>query len=169
VIGRSLLAALVVLLPGCSEPGSPPADDRCPPPLRDATPVAEALGIGFYGEDGFELVADGQMLPIVLGFQGGYMLTPAVRVDAARLGTDGRCVLMDIEAEVAGGPKVEQHYEFLTPHSNGEAWLTDTIPLFLSADLNAVRDKLCTITATWRDDELEARSSVSVQTYFDPP
>ncbi len=152
-------------LAACSEPGTPPGDDRCPPSYATADPVAdkEAVSIGFYGEAGFELVTEGQTLAVVQGLQGGYMVTPAVRVDQAAFGTDGRCVLMDIEASVATGAHGNLHYEFLAPHLDGKYWLTDTIPLLLSFDPNGLDRASCSITAIWRDDDREATASVAVE------
>jgi hypothetical protein len=165
MIGRPLLASFTVLLAACSEPGSPPADDRCPPSYAAADPVADADAVAllFYGESGFEVVTEGQTLPMVQGLQGGYMVTPLVRVEQASFGTDGRCVVMDIEASVATGAHGQLHYEFLEPRPDGGYWLTDTIPLLLSFDASGLDGERCTITATWRDDDRVASASVEVE------
>jgi hypothetical protein len=166
VTGRCL-GALAVVLAGCSDPDGGAPEGRCPPPTGAVEPVENALEIGFWGEDAFERVRPGEMVPFVQGFQGGYMVTPLVRIDRARFGSDGHCAVMDIDANVSAGPHEMLHYEFANPRSDGEYWLTDVIPLFLSNSPDLLEGKLCTLTAHWRDDDLVATSSVEVQLYFD--
>jgi hypothetical protein len=161
------LWALAVVLAGCSDPDGGAPEERCPPSTGAVDRVENALEIGFWGEDDFEPVSPGQMVPFVQGFQGGYMVTPLVRIDRTRFDSDGICAVMDIEAYVSAGPYQKLHYEFANPRSDGEYWLTDTIPLFLSGIPEPLEGKPCTLTATWRDDDLEATSSVEVQLYFD--
>jgi hypothetical protein len=161
------LGATSVLLVACSDPDGSSSGDRCPPPIGKARPVENALEIGFWGEDDFEPVRPGQMVPFVQGFQGGYMVTPLVRIDRARFDSDGHCALMDIDANVSAGPHEMLHYEFVNPRSDGGYWLTDVIPLFLSGSPEPLEGKPCTLTATWRDDDLEATSSVEVELYWD--
>jgi hypothetical protein len=161
------LGAVSVVLVACSDPDGSLSGDRCLEPSSKAESVEGALEIGFWGEGEFQPVTQGQRVPFVLGFQGGYMVTPLVRIERARFGSDGHCALMDIDANVAGGPHEMLHYNFAKPRLDGEYWLTDTIPLFLSSSPDPLEGKPCILTATWRDDQLEATSSVEVELYFD--
>jgi hypothetical protein len=160
-VTRGFWGAVSLLLAGCSGPDDSSANS-CLPPSSSVHEVEGAVGIGVFGEAGFELVAEGQELPLVRGFQGGYMVTPVVRVDEASFGTNGRCVQMDIAADVESGPAVEQHYRFAALQADGGFWFSDTIPLFLANDPDDLSGKSCAITVNWRDDGAESTASVSV-------
>jgi hypothetical protein len=160
-VRRAWGGTLSLLLAGCSGPDDTRAKG-CPASPSSFDAIEGAVGIGVVGDAGFELIAEGQALPLVRGFQGGYMLTPTVRADEATFGTDGRCVQMDIAADVASGPAVEQHYRFAALKSDAGYWFSDTVPLFLATNPDELSGKSCTITATWRDDAVESTGAVAV-------
>jgi hypothetical protein len=113
VQGASFAArgSVTVVIGGASPPEPPPPceTDGCGgfTPLGDGCdygevpldlPASLTVEIGEVGADGsFVAWTDDQMLPIVYGFQGGYMLTPRIRVSAPSLAGDTTCLRIEVQ------------------------------------------------------------------------
>ncbi|MEM1413934.1 MAG: hypothetical protein AAGH15_03500 [Myxococcota bacterium] len=90
--------ALLVLLAACDE--AEPSSSFCrADPTPSTAPVTASLRVGGYGTGG-DLAdwAEGETVPLVFGFQGGYMLQPVVTVE----GEDLDCGTVRLRATVAG-------------------------------------------------------------------
>jgi hypothetical protein len=125
--------------------------------------VADALAIGNGSAADFAPYEQGASEQLILGPQGGYMLTPTLRVDAASLGTDGSCVFLDWEATVEEQPAQLAHFKIPDAGTSGDRyWYWEMLPLFLSRDLPSLVDRACSITVAFADDGVGTSSHVDV-------
>lgn len=125
--------AALALLAGCSDPAaSPPpgtAAERCA--LDDHAAVNRLVAIGSRDDTGFSAYEDGQELELILGFQGGYMITPAVRVEAAAGDPDRVCVSIRLTHALLDGDAPG-----LSPGLMLQAWLDRTADGFVSGTID---------------------------------
>jgi hypothetical protein len=104
---------LFVPVLGCSDPeaaadttGLGPESSACfDAPPGEAT-AARALQIGVVGPSGFVPLADGDAMALILGYQGGYMVTPSLRVEAIDGESAGVCCRLELVNTVAGAPDI---------------------------------------------------------------
>lgn len=127
------------------------------------------LAVGLGAPANFEPFVEGQIVPIVLGTQGGYMITPVVRADQARLGGDGRCTALELVAEVGEASPVRLSFELARVEVADGYAFSGTIPFLLSFDPIALQGQLCLVSAFWRDDAREASAFVTIMLAYDEP
>jgi hypothetical protein len=140
-------SALILL--ACS-PGNENAPG-CSDSTSHGEPVAGALEIGIGGPSDFRALFAGEMQELVLGSQGGYMVTPVFRVDAAALGTDGTCAFIEVTHTVESMPPA--HFHFMLPSFDASEpyWYIGSLPLFLSRETTSLVGKSCTLSALFQD------------------
>jgi hypothetical protein len=140
-----------------------------PAPLRPCLdepvkgPLVEgAVAIGFGGPDNFVPYDEGGAQTLVFGPQGGYMLTPTVRVDASLVNTDGHCPYLDLGGTVDGQEPMQLHFHVPDAPLNGGFWYWEQLPLFLSRDLPSLVGRPCVVTGGFDDDGVGASAVVNV-------
>ena len=102
------VALLALALAGCAPDAARPAGEDCGASPEAATWIEDALALGLAsggggGADGFQPVADGAPLELVLGSQGGWMITPILAVDRSMMASDGACVHVAVEVDLGIG------------------------------------------------------------------
>jgi hypothetical protein len=144
---------LALVLAGCAAESAEPTDADCgaraaPVP---ATLVEDALTVRGASE-------------LVLGSQGGWMITPILAVDRAVMASDGACVhvAIEVDAGLAGGPI---SYQAILPELAGgdDQAVSDELPVFLSYDLAELDGRAATITALVEDDDVASSCQVAVE------
>lgn len=124
--------------------------------------VANALAIGFGGPDDFAPYTEDGTQTLVYGPQGGYMLTPTLRVDATLLKTDGHCPYLDLNATVDDQTPLQQHFRAPDVSAQDGYWYWEKLPLFLARDPTTLVGRGCAVTAGFEDDGVGAAASVKV-------
>ncbi|HEY3500427.1 MAG TPA: hypothetical protein VGK73_37300, partial [Polyangiaceae bacterium] len=99
----AVAATALALLGGCGSSTEAGDDPACADP-GNGEPVPDAVQIGTQENAVFRAYQEGEAADLVLGLQGGFMLLPAFRIDAAALGSDGRCARLDVAATVDSEP-----------------------------------------------------------------
>jgi hypothetical protein len=153
-VGRiAVIAAVGCGLLGCGppEPDVVTADDaeRC---VADegSSEVAEtrAVALGVGGSAAFRAFQDGEETEIVRGFQGGYMITPTVRVEAMGDSRDEVCLHVLLEnALMEGGdvgPGMLAQVMFMR---SGDFFYVDSIYDLLGYDLDPLEGKTLLLSA----------------------
>ena len=104
---RAFLPSLILALSGCSEP--PPAPSDVPEPAErcalagDGPAEPRTVEIGELVDGAFHPYQDGDALPLVQGLQGGFMITPSVRISAAEDDPARLCVEVALENDILDG------------------------------------------------------------------
>lgn len=156
----SILAA--ALLAACA--AGPEQPETCEPPGAPAAVVEDALVLGLAGAGagGFEPLADGAPVELVLGSQGGWMITPVLAVDRAKMAGDGACAQVAVEVDLGAAEPVR--FELTVPELAGsdDHFYSDPLPVFLSYDLAELEQRQVLITAAFVDDEVASSCQVAV-------
>jgi hypothetical protein len=159
----TLLLPLVALACSHDPDSADTSDERCniPDPTRGRE-VDGALTLGEGEGATFAGLEDGQPMTLIRGPQGGFMVTPVLRVDQGKMGTDGRCVYTELGAEIDGlDPiSVEAHLSGLT--ADATHLTSEAIPFLLAFDPNTLVGKTCVLSATWEDDGINATAQATV-------
>ena len=163
---RPQLALLLPLLTlACShDPNSvDTSDERCnaPDPTRGSQ-IDGVLAIGAGEGASFTSLEDGQPVTLIHGPQGGFMVTPVLRVDRAKMGTDGRCVYVQLGAAIDGLEPftIDVHLSGLT--ADASHLTSEAIPFLLAFDPNTLVGKTCVLSATWEDDGVNAPAQSTI-------
>ncbi len=164
---RARTGALLLIVSGvvaCS--GAPSSDPELAHPCVEQPvtgPLVEgAVAVGVGGPDDFSPYEDGGTQALVLGPQGGYMLTPTIRVDASLLKADGHCPYLDLGGTVDGQQPMQLHFRVPDAPRNGGFWYWEALPLFLSKDLPSLVGRSCEVTGGFDDDGVGASVIVNV-------
>jgi len=111
----------------------------------DQAPVRQ-VSIGHGEAEQFAAYQDGELIELILGFQGGYMLTPVVRVEAFASDPAQVCWMthisndMDIEGELAPGVKTP-----LQMTKYGDAFYSGAVFNLLGFDHSAMTGNTLTL------------------------
>jgi hypothetical protein len=124
--------------------------------------VEGAIAIGLGGPDDFVPYLEGEPQTLVLGPQGGYMLTPTLRVDARLVKTDGHCPYLDLGGIADGQEPMQLHFRVPDAPSGDRYWYWEQLPLFLSKDLPSLVGRSCAVTAGFEDDGVGTATAVNV-------
>jgi hypothetical protein len=145
---------------GEQESPVPEEPEKCTEPVaEDAIAGAIAIGIGEPAD--FRAFAAGETFELVQGPQGGWMVTPTIRVDAELFGTNGTCAYLDVAAELESIVAPPLHLRVPDSSPGERYWYFWGIPLFLSFDVKALPGLTCTLSATFFDDGRHSSESVS--------
>jgi hypothetical protein len=146
----------------CSSPAeTPAADSACDKPVTREISVEGALEIGNGGPNDFEPILDGDDEELVVGSQGGYMVTPVFRIDASLLGSDGVCPMLDVTHAIETREPAAFSFRMRDQPAGDMYWFVGNLPLFLATDDADLLGKTCTLSATFRDDGRTASASVT--------
>jgi hypothetical protein len=147
----------------CSSPPAAPAaaGNECDQAVSRETPVEGALEIGNGGPNDFEPIVDGDDEELVVGSQGGYMVTPVFRIDASLMQSDGVCVMLDVTHAVEAHEPAQFSFRVRDQPAGEMYWFVGNLPLFLATDDADLLGKACTLSATLRDDGRTASASVT--------
>jgi hypothetical protein len=147
---------------GGGDDDGPPATcgsaDAGPP----GDPVAGALAIGLGEPASFQVIGEDEAVELVRGPQGGWMVTPVLRVDASKLASDGICAHIEIGAVVDGADPLEYVLDVPQLAEDASYLYTDALPVFLSFDVTALVGKACTLSATVGDEGATASAEVRI-------
>ena len=159
-----LAAILCAVCAACGTAGEPIEPGDCDPvgTTRPAEPAAHALAIGTGSGADFRPIGDAGSLELVLGSQGGWMVTPTLEVDLLAMASDRVCVALRVEADLGAGEAPLLDVLLGELGESGDRWYSDPLQVFLSYDLAALEGRSATLVATFRDDDLVATSQVSV-------
>ncbi len=116
------------------------------------------LGVVDRGE--FILLEDGASVPLVAGFQGGYMLTPAVRVEAHDGDPDTMCASVSITNELDEGAPQEIDpgvLGFIELERRGEVLESGYLDDLLTYDATEALGLELELSATVTTDAFEGR------------
>jgi len=162
---RFFALAVTALFAFACSPDSPdnPSEERCAEPLPSrGTTVEGALELGEGDAGSFTSYEDGQQTVLIQGPQGGFMITPVLRADLGKMGTDGRCVYVSLAASIDGLDPIGLQVHVTELASSGSYLSTEPLPFLLAFDLNLLVGKSCTVSATWRDDDVSAIAQSTV-------
>ena len=161
----AIAALALALAAGCAADAGPAGEDSCAAPEATTTWIEDALVLGLAGGGdggGFQPVADGASLELVLGSQGGWMITPVLAVDRSMMASDGACVHVAVEVDLgAGGQPIA--YQVILPEIGGTDlhFYSEPLPVFLSYDLTELDGRTATITAVVTDDDVASSCQVA--------
>jgi hypothetical protein len=153
----ALLAAACAADPGMDEAG-------CAEPAAPGSLIEDALALGLAGAGRFEPVAEGAAMELVLGSQGGWMITPILAVDRRMMASDGACVHVTVEVDLDGGD-APITFDVTVPELGGtdDHFYSEPLPVFLSYDVAALEGRRATITAVLEDDDVASSCQVAVE------
>jgi hypothetical protein len=163
-LGRALGCTLMVSAAplACSSTDPHPAVTRCAEPTGDGRAVDGAVALGLGDPQTFVAFEDGASVSLIHGPQGGWMITPVIRADQARLGTDGVCAYLDLEADVDGQEPLPLHFRLSELVEQGDYLFTEAIPFLLSFNVTALAGRSCVLSAAWQDDGRSATARASL-------
>ena len=160
-------AALTLALAGCAADAAGPDGEDCGASPEAATWIEDALALGVAsggGAGGFQPVADGASLELVLGSQGGWMITPILAVDRSMMASDGACVHVAVEVDLGiGGEPIA--FEVTLPELGGtdQHFYSDPLAVFLSYNLAELDGRTASITAVVTDDDVASSHQVAAR------
>lgn len=112
--------------------------------------------------DDFRAVEDGAAMELVLGIQGGWMVMPRVRVDAAALGASpGSCVRGTSTAVIEDAPAVGMQQVISLTYAGDQA-LSQPLYILLSFDLDAIEGRHASIQLDVEGPDARARANARV-------
>ena len=151
--------ALLLLCVGCagSTESAPPGTCDEASANGAGSLVEGALSIGTGTGDDFRPLGD--TLELVLGSQGGWMVTPTLEVDLSAMATDGDCVRIDVSVDLGDGQELP--YVAILSELVGERWTSEPLQLFLSYDLAAVEGQTAFLAASLEDDGVVATAEAT--------
>ncbi len=160
-------AAVMLLLVGCGpESGEPivaAEAERCVLPTEGAmVPPPRAMVLGEGTPEAFVPYTDGQTVSLRLGFQGGYMLTPRVRVAALKGDGDSACWQVDLNNEMAldwVGPGLVAQLLF---ERHGDAFYSGVMNNLINYDKQQLQGQPLTMDVTTSGIDIDETFSVSV-------
>jgi hypothetical protein len=162
---RRLALVLPLLALACShDPNSADtSDERCnaPDPTRGSQ-VDGALAIGMGEGASFTSLEDGQPVTLIRGPQGGFMITPVLRADRAKMGTDGRCVYVQLGAAIDGLEPFTVAAQLSGLTADASHLTSEAIPFLLAFDPNTLVGKTCVLSALWEDDGMTAPAQATI-------
>jgi hypothetical protein len=128
----------------------------------EGTEEPRALAVGTGSAPSFHAYEEGEVVDLIKGYQGGYMITPSMRVDAAGDMRDEACFQVRIEnALEEGGDVVPGLKSYVLFERSGEAFYIESLYDLLAMDAEILREKTLLLKATVRGDgflgESEAR------------
>lgn len=144
--------ALALALAGCAADAADPTDADCAPSAPVATVIDDALTVRGAAE-------------LVLGSQGGWMITPVLAVDRTMMASDGACVRVALEVDLGAGGGEPITYEVTLPELAGTDahFYSEPLPVFLSYDLAELDGRTAIITALLADDDVASSCQVVAQ------
>lgn len=161
---RIAATALVGLLVAACAADTGEEEAGCAEPAAPGSVIEDALALGRAGGGWFEPVADGAAMELVLGTQGGWMITPILAVDRRMMASDGACVHVAVEVDLGGG-QAPIEFGMTVPELGGtdDHFYSEPLPVFLSYDVAALEGRAATITAVLQDDDVAATCQVAVE------
>jgi hypothetical protein len=147
--------------PSSLSPSVEPA--RCVADVSDeGAQEARAIAVGSGSEASFHAYEEDEVVDLIKGYQGGYMITPSVRVDAAGDTRGEACFQVRIENALEGGGDVVPGLKsYVLFERSGGAFYIESLYDLLGMDAELLRDKTLLLKATVRGDgfvgESEAR------------
>ena len=161
---RIAAPALLALLVAACAADTGEDEASCAEPAAPASLIEDALALGLSGSGSFEPVADGAAMELVLGAQGGWMITPILAVDRRMMASDGACVHVAVEVDLGAGD-APIDFDMTVPELGGtdDHFYSEPLPVFLSYDIAALDGRAATITAVVADDDVAATCQVAVE------
>lgn len=163
---RIVLAALFFVFGTCG-PSDPnvPEPETCsmgPPTRGDGGALAtRAVLVGSGEGASFAPYTDGSEVRLVHGFQGGEMITPMVRVEAAGSTAADACWVVEVEHELTDGTSVEPGPTLnLRFRRTGDFFEAGPLNDFLGFDPSQLAGKMLRYTVTVRGDDFEATTTI---------
>jgi hypothetical protein len=163
---KTLAAVLLALaLAGCAADAASPGEEDCGASPEAATWIEDALALGLASDGapaGFQPVVDGASLELVLGSQGGWMITPILAVDRSMMASDGACVDVAVEVDLGIGGEPFA-FQVTVPELGGtdQHFYSEPLPVFLSYDLAELDGRTASITAVVTDDDVASSCQVA--------
>jgi hypothetical protein len=165
-MSKAAPAAVALLVLACGGPSAGETGTDDPAGCTDGTAptrsVAGAVKIGIGAQQTFAAYDEGSPAELVLGMQGGWMVTPTVRADGDLLGTDGACLYLDLDYGVVSDPPLKFHVRLPDAPSAERYWYFEGLPLFLSFDVASLEGRECRIAVTLIDDGHASTDEVRV-------
>ncbi len=125
---------------------------------------ARAVALGVGGAGSFRSFQDGEEAELVGGFQGGYMITPAVRVEAAGDSRDEACFQVHLEnALMEGGEVVPGALVNATFTRSGGFFYVDSLYDLLGFEPGSLQGKTLLLSATVSGVGFEGTQAVSIR------
>ena len=154
------LAAVVAA--GCGSEDEP--DTLCDELVSSGNVVDSGVTLGLGDPDTFEPIADGDELELELGTQGGWMVRPVARLDAAALGAGpDRCVWVETVAAIEGSADPVSLTQVPTFDYNRANVLSSPLLVLLSFDLEAVDGRQATIDVRIEGPDAASTASIDVE------
>lgn len=111
---------------------------------------------------GFEAWQDDDLVPIILGFQGGYMVTPVLRFPAEEDSEDTRCVSVVVrnfgEGLDGSGLNILE-----TATRDGDYFYIDPLDNFLSRNPGVLHERRMRMQVTVRDEDFQSELEVTIE------
>jgi hypothetical protein len=121
-----------------------------------------ALGLG--GSAAFRAFQDGEEAEIVSGFQGGYMITPTIRVEAIGDSRGEACLQLRLEnALMEGGEVGPGTLSQVLFSRSGDFFYVDSIYDLLGWDLDPLEGKTLLLSATVSDVGFQGTRAVTLR------
>jgi len=161
---RILAAALLALVAAACAADTGEEEVGCIEPAAPGSLIEDALSLGLVGGGSFQPVADGAAMELVLGSQGGWMITPILAVDRRMMASDGACVHVAVEVDLGGGD-APIAFDITLPELGGteDHFYSEPLPVFLSYDVAALDGRAASITAVHEDDDVASTCQVAVE------
>jgi phosphinothricin acetyltransferase len=143
-----LACLTIALLAGCGGDDDVEEEQSCEFTLLTGGAAADgALAIGFGDGGDFEAAGSSNTLPLIMGSQGGWMVTPVARLDGSKIdGTDCPRLTLSMTVEGFSLPTI---YDLRTAfHEDDGNWYCDPVPLFLAFEVAEVEGHAAALTAS---------------------
>jgi hypothetical protein len=140
------VVAVAVLSAGCvdCEPTPPPEPELCTVDRTIDGGIAEdrAVVAGQGSGDSFVPYEDGGATDIIAGFQGGFMITPTIRVEAGTESGDRICALVRLTHRLESGDAIVTGVDrMVVLRRQGSYFYSDAINDLLSSDRSRLVDQ----------------------------
>ena len=120
------------------------------------------LALGEGSGDDFAAYTDGAELPMVLGWQGGYMITPRVRIEAREGDPDNACYKVRLANQVEQGwvgPGMVTHLMFAR---QGDAFYSDPVNDLLTYQVEELSGQELRLDVSAEGIDVDEEMSVTV-------
>ena len=169
-VGRfAVIAVAGLMVVGCG-PREPEADvpddaERCVAEDGSSGALeARVIALGVGGAEAFRVFQEGEETELIEGLQGGYMITPTVRVEAAGDSRDEACFRVQLENTLMEGgdigPGMISQVVFTR---SGEFFYVESIYDLLGYDEGELEGKTLLLSATVSGVDFEGTQAVTLR------